>query len=154
MNDSFERAEDRSLVEPEPRQPREVDPDAAYDEYRETDEYARNAAIGARSALMREAAREEVAAPVPEPVRHQSGWGYHWPADPVGELLAEAGGTGAGIQRRMVRAMVRAAAMPETDPERAVQVASAMDYARRLAEHCIEALAWAMAEAAEETGRA
>lgn len=149
MNDSFERAEDRSLVEPEPRQPREVDPDSAYDEYRETDEYARNAAIGARSALMREAAWERVAEEPPDTRPRWTGRLLETArdADPVGEWLAEDARLHPYRQANLVRLMVRAVATP---PDRAsnLLLASAIDAAASLAQDCARSIAWDMAAAA------
>ena len=146
-NDSFERAEDRSLVEPEPRRRREVDPDSAYDEYRETDEYARNAAIGARSALMREAAWERVAAVPPAPIPGHGGFGWHYQADPVGEWLAENARVYPAQQAIIVRLMVRAMAAPD-GPGRDRLMAIARDAALSLAQDCARSIAWDMAEAA------
>ena len=150
MNDSFERAEDRSLVEPEPRQPREVDPDSAYDEYRETDEYARNAAIGARSALMREAAWERVAEEPPDTRPRWTGRLLETArdADPVGEWLAEDARLHPYRQANLVRLMVRAVATSD-GPGSYLLMASARDAALSLAQDCARSIAWDMAAAAE-----
>ena len=149
-NDSFERAEDRSLVEPEPGQPREVDPDSAYDEYRETDEYARNAAIGARSALMREAAWERVAEEPPGTLLRWRGRLLETArdADPVGEWLAEDARLYPHQQANIVRLMVRAMATP-AGMTRDLLLACAIDAAASLAQDCARSIAWDMAEAAE-----
>ena len=149
MNDSFERAEDRSLVEPEPRQPREVDPDSAYDEYRETDEYARNVAIGARSALMREAALERVAEDPPDTLLRWTGRLLETTrdADPVGEWLAEDARLYPHQQANIVRLMVRAMAAP-AGMTRDLLLACACDAAASLAQDCARSIAWDMAEAA------
>ena len=156
MNDSFERAEDRSLVEPGPRQRREVDPDSAYDEYRETDECARNAAIGARSALMREAALERVAEDPPDTLLRWTGRLLETArdADPVGEWLAEDARLYPHQQANIVRLMVRAMAAP-AGMTRDLLLACACDAAASLAQDCARSIAWDMAAAAidEEGGR-
>ena len=150
MNDSFERAEDRSLVEPEPRRRRAIDPDPAYDNPDNWPEQERNAAIGARSALMREAALERVAEDPPDTLLRWTGRLLETArdADPVGEWLAEDARLHPYRQANLVRLMVRAVATP---PDRAsnLLLASAIDAAASLAQDCARSIAWDMAEAAE-----
>lgn len=155
--DSFERAEDRSLVEPEPRRRLEVDPDAAYDDPANWPAQAHNEAIGARSALMREAASERVAAEPPDTRPRWTGRLLETTrdADPVGEWLEEDARLHPYRQARIVRLMVRAmAAPPGRDSD--LLLSSARDAAASLAQDCARSIAWDMAAAAlnEEEGAA
>lgn len=149
MNDSFERAEDRSLQEPEPRRRREVDPDAAYDDPANWPEQERNAAIRARAALMREAAWERVAEDPPDTLLRWTGRLLETArdADPVGEWLAEDARLYPHQQANIVRLMVRAMAAP-AGMTRDLLLACACDAAASLAQDCARSIAWHMAKAA------
>ena len=100
----------------------------------------RRQAIGARSALMRDAAWDEVAAEPPALEWRYGGW--HMAADPVGEALSELQHTD-----RALRLLVRAAATIEPG-ERDALVASALDAAREIAISVVRIRSWDRAEAA------
>jgi hypothetical protein len=136
--DGVTAADIDALSGPEPA--RGPDPDAwkGYPElWRAHD---RRYAIGARSALMRDAAWDEVVAEPPALECRYGGW--HMAADPVGEALAELQHTD-----RALRLLVRAAATIEP-AEREALLASALDAARGIAISIVRQRSWDMAEAA------
>lgn len=128
---------------PEPAH--QPDPDAGYDEPESWTERDWNRAVGARSALMMDAARDEVAAEPPALEWRYGGW--HMPADPVGEALAEAHGAD-----RALRLLVRAALTIEPG-DRAALLSSAIDAARSVGLSVARSRAWDMAAAAMRADR-
>lgn len=123
----------------------EPDPDAWKGDPELWRAHDRRHAIGARSALMMDAARDEVAAEPPALEWRYGGW--HMPADPVGEALAEAHGAD-----RALRLLVRAALTIEPG-DRAALLSSAIDAARSVGLSVARSRAWDMAAAAMRADR-
>lgn len=121
---------------------REARADTLADDPRTWERDELRAAIAARAELMTAAAREQVAAETPRPVAHPSGYGYHFPADPVWELMADF----TPSRDAAIRCLLRAAA--STGAERARLMELAMDCAQTWADRIVRRRAWDMAEAA------
>lgn len=145
----YETDSERGARQQQARDDRDAAADRLLDDPRTWERDEIRAAVDAKAHLMLDAAREQVAAPRPGATPHPRGFGYHFPADPVAELMDDYSPSRDAAMRLLLRAAASAGA------ERAALMAAAMDCAQTWAHQVIGKRARQMAEAAvEREGRA